>query len=454
MKKKALVCYLVVVLVLPLLSGCGGGTGGVGGVVASSSVSLSADKTQAIANDSDTVTLTASVKDGYGSPLVGQSISFNVSPGPSLYQPLSHTNADGTAVILIKYPPVGPDKSALLTVTATSGGVTSNEVVITFSNPPQKAAAVTLEADKTVLYANGTDKVLLTATVKDENDAPIAGQAVDFNVPSVQTLTWAISKNNFTNAAGQLAVPLELSPGRFSGTQTISVTASCGGTTSNAVSITLTQPPANAASVVLTADKTQALANQSDTVTLTATVLDSNGAPSPGQSIAFNIPQGAITGIPPGRTNINGQATIRVEYPPGGPGVNAVLAVTATSGSVTSNEVVITFSNPPQNAAAVVLTADKFVLLADGTDRVRLTATVTDGNGAPIAGQAVDFNIPVVPSLLRLIPLTNYTNANGQLSESIRLSSGFVGSQSLSITATSGGTTSNAVTITLTQPPL
>jgi hypothetical protein len=100
--------------------------------------------------------------------LSSRAIDFNVPQGTYPYLSLGRTNADGTAVIRLKYPPVGSDKDAILVVTATSGGVTSNEVVITFSNPQQNAAAVTLEANKTVVIADGTDKVRLTVTVKDE----------------------------------------------------------------------------------------------------------------------------------------------------------------------------------------------------------------------------------------------------------------------------------------------
>ena len=261
-------------------------------------------------------------------------------------------------------------------------------------------------------------------------------------------------RTQFTSVAGQAVGTFIPRLGGLVGSQTISVTASSGGAISNAITITLTQSPANAASITISADKTQAIANGTDAVTLTATVRDINDSPSPGQPIVFNVPYGASPYVSPVSTDANGSASIRLKYPPVGPDQSAVLTVTATSGGVTSNEAVITFSNPPQNAAAVTLEADKTVVIANGTDEVRLTATVNDASGAPVAGQSVNFNIPYVPFLMRLVPFRNYTNVAGQLVVSLgQLPNSFVGSQTISVTASSGGATSNAITITLTQPP-
>lgn len=55
------------ILLLSVISGCGGG-GGTRAVEAIA-VTLTADKTQVIASTSDNVTLTATVRDGNGSPL-------------------------------------------------------------------------------------------------------------------------------------------------------------------------------------------------------------------------------------------------------------------------------------------------------------------------------------------------------------------------------------------------
>ena len=96
--------YLKFTLVLLLLafSGCGGGGG-------ATTVSLSADKTQAVASTQDKVIFTATVRDGNGQPLAGKTVNFNVPSGTYPYVSQAQTNANGTAEINLKYPPVGPN---------------------------------------------------------------------------------------------------------------------------------------------------------------------------------------------------------------------------------------------------------------------------------------------------------------------------------------------------------
>lgn len=224
----------LVMLTVLLLSGCGGdgsSTQSVGAV----SVTLTADKTEAIASTTDSVTLTATVKDASGAPLAGTPINFNVPPGTYPYASIEHTNLDGTAVIHLQYPPIGPNSTQSVAVTATSGSITSNEVVVSFSNP-QNAASVSLEADKSSIIADGIASVKLTATTKDASGVPLAGQAVVFNVPAGFIVTHPV----FTDTSGQTFVVIKPGPNELNKNQTISVTASSNGVTASPVSVALT----------------------------------------------------------------------------------------------------------------------------------------------------------------------------------------------------------------------
>ena len=188
-------------LFLLIIWGCGGGDGTQ--AVGTTSVTLTADKPEALATTSDSITLTATVRDGSGSSLAEEAIDFSVPAGTYPFISLGRTNSDGTATIRLSYPPIGPDRSAVLTVTATSEGITSNEVVITFSNP-QNTAAISLEADKTTVIADGVDHVKLTATARDENGLPLAGQAIQFSAPT----GFLMGILRFTNVAGKTFVTL------------------------------------------------------------------------------------------------------------------------------------------------------------------------------------------------------------------------------------------------------
>jgi adhesin/invasin len=232
---------IVIVLVLFTIIGCGSG-GNVTPIVYS--VTLTADKSQAIASSTDNVTLTATVKDSNGFPLSGQPIRFNAPLGVSFTSP-TKTDANGMAVISLSHPPVGPSGSVEQIVTATSGGVTSNGVAITFSNPPQTPASVALTVDKTSFSADGIDKLIFTITARDSNGLPLPGQIFAFDVNSgIHGPSLAGTGDSFTDSSGQAKMSLQ-SAARDTGVTasiSISVTATISGVTSNIINVTVTPP--------------------------------------------------------------------------------------------------------------------------------------------------------------------------------------------------------------------
>lgn len=230
------VLRLLLTFLLLLLYGCGGGGGTQATTTAS--VALSLDKTQAIASARDQVVLTATVKDGNGLGLAGKTVVFNVPAGTYPYLSTVHSDANGMATITLKHPPVGPNSSAVVTVTATSEGLTSNPVSATFNNPQVVPAKVTLTADKVSLAYNGSDQVSLTATATDENGAPLVGQAF---APSVQP-SFLSAVSRYTNEAGQAGITIYANNLSGSLPTSLAVTATINGIVSNVVNIAVTVP--------------------------------------------------------------------------------------------------------------------------------------------------------------------------------------------------------------------
>ena len=97
------------------------------------------------------------------------------------------TDENGQLILVIS-PLMRPGNPLLVfndDITATCNGVSSSTVTISsWPVPPQIASSVTLVSDKTQALANGTDKVVFTATVEDSNGSPIPYQNINFNVPS------------------------------------------------------------------------------------------------------------------------------------------------------------------------------------------------------------------------------------------------------------------------------
>jgi len=319
------------------------------------------------------------------------------------------------------------------------------------SSQSETSASVTLTADKTQVVADGTDGVTLTATVKDASGAPLVFQAVSFAVPQPFLYPPIVRR---TNENGQLVLFLRSSLfpqlGIPAAITQADITATSLGITSTPVTITINPKPVPAtASVTLVADKAQVIADGRDTITFTATVLDATGTPIPWQAIRFQVPPGPNSFLSPTRTDGSGKAVFHLTMPPSAPGPDKVLDVTATSGTVISNTVTVTFSNPPQvPPALVILTSDKTSLIADGSDHVVFTITATDSNGDPLAGQLYHLNVPSPYMWTTQI----ITNSAGTATASLSYRTGGVVPAVISVTATINGVISNTIDITVRSP--
>lgn len=199
-------------------------------------------------------------------------------------------------------------------------------------------------------------------------------------------------------------------------------------------------------SVALSVDKTEAIASTRDQVTFVASVMNDNGTPLAEKTVEFTVPPGTYPYISQGQTDGNGKATLNLKHPPVGLNRTASVAVTATCEGKTSNTVTVIFSNPQQVPANVTLTTDKLSVAFSPTDTVVLTATATDANGIPLAGQAFDANItPAITSAIN-----PYTDNDGKASIFIPVGAVGVVPSTLSVTAIVNSVASNVVDITVT----
>lgn len=450
------ILHIVIALCLILtISACGdnGSTLTTSSNQNNTQVALEVDKSVVVADGTDGVTLTVTVTDSSGFPLAAQEVLFNVPLMLSFSNtPLAPliTDENGQVVLLLKTlfhpqndaPVVVPQDD----ITVTCLGVTSAPVRLTINpGPHQITASVTLVSDKVQAIQDGSDPITFTATVKDINGSPIAGQLISFRYE-------LFSSQRYTDSNGNAVFVMTRPPFLQRAPATLlSITATSGGVTSNTVDVTYLAPPA--AQVTLITDKSQAIADGVEKVTFTATVKDKNGSPIPYQSIIFNVPSGANRYVSPIATGFNGTAVMQLTVPPSSQ-PQTVISVTATSGTINSNSVVVTYSSPPQvTPYLVTLTSDKTTLISDGSDKVNFTITATDLTGKPLAGQAIRLNIPSGPYFSFSQAVTNssgtataslfrYTNSTWPLTMP----------ESISITATSNGANSNTVNITVTPP--
>jgi len=218
-----------------LLSACGGG----GTTGSENTITLTADKTVAIADTVDEVTLIATVKDSSGAPVAQHAILFDVQNYTELAASSRTRTSDvnGQATFKVRRPPspINGDSSETLKASASTEGIISKQILITFTKPIQNASSITLTVDKTTLTANNLDTATFTVTVKDSNGTPLAGQLLDFPLPSgIYNAGWTW----FTNSAGQSNMYLRRDSNGLIGPETLTVIAKSGNATSNALVVT------------------------------------------------------------------------------------------------------------------------------------------------------------------------------------------------------------------------
>jgi protocatechuate 3,4-dioxygenase beta subunit len=237
-------------------------------------------------------------------------------------------------------------------------------------SPVADVATLTLTPETATNFVNTQHCV--TAAVADDGAGPLEGIRVDFAVTGTHTR----SGFGFTGANGQTD---------FCYTGTIvgddEIVASVGSLTDTATKTWNPEPPRPTVLSLTPEDATNTVNTEH---CVTATVTDQNGAAFAGAAVDF-----AVTGVNPGTgtgtTGENGQAGFCYT----GTVVGDDL-IRATSGALTDTATK-TWTPEPPRPTALSLTPEEATNTVNTEHCV--TATVTDQNGAPFDGAAVDFAV-------------------------------------------------------------
>jgi hypothetical protein len=167
MKKRIAVSIVLFAALSLVLAACGGGGGG-GGGTPPNVVTLTADKSIALANGDDPVspelvTFTAHVTNAGGAPLANQTISFVITAGTgSLINASVATGPSGTAAVqLMRDPITAPASRQDITVKATAASA-SGAKTVRFINLPT-TASIEVALNKQVVNLGWLSFDILTA---------------------------------------------------------------------------------------------------------------------------------------------------------------------------------------------------------------------------------------------------------------------------------------------------
>ncbi len=366
-------------------------------------VTLNIPAQQVVTNNSDSVQLTATVKDPSNHPVAGITVNFTMPQDVAANFTLENngiaiTQANGEAHITLK-----GKKAGTHTVTATLGNNNASDAQSVTFVADKDNAVVVLQTSKAEIIGNGVDETTLTATVKDPFDNVVKNLSVAFRTSPADTQLSLNARN--TNENGIAEVTLK---GTVLGVHTAEATLPNGNNDTKTVNIA---PDASNAQVTLNIPAQQVVTNNSDSVQLTATVKDPSNHPVAGITVNFTMPQDVAAnftlesnGI--AITQANGEAHVTLKGKKAG-----THTVTATLGNNnTSDSQPVTFV-ADKTSAQVVLQMSKDEITGNGVDNATLTATVKDQFDNEVNNLPVTFSS--ASSGLTLTPGVSNTNESG-----------------------------------------
>ncbi|EGD9458087.1 inverse autotransporter adhesin-like protein YeeJ [Escherichia coli] len=366
-------------------------------------VTLNIPAQQVVTNNSDSVQLTATVKDPSNHPVAGITVNFTMPQDVAANFTLENngiaiTQANGEAHVTLK-----GKKAGTHTVTATLGNNNASDAQPVTFVADKDSAVVVLQTSKAEIIGNGVDETTLTATVKDPFDNAVKDLQVTFSTNPADTQL-SQSKSN-TNDSGVAEVTFK---GTVLGVHTAEATLPNGNNDTKIVNIA---PDASNAQVTLNIPAQQVVTNNSDRVQLTAMVKDPSNHPVAGITVNFTMPQDVAANFTLENNGIaitqaNGEAHVTLKGKKAG-----THTVTATLGNNnTSDSQPVTFV-ADKTSAQVVLQISKDEITGNGVDNATLTATVKDQFDNEVNNLPVTFS--TASSGLTLTPGESNTSESG-----------------------------------------
>lgn len=393
--------YLVFAL---LLNACFGGGGGDAATTTTGTTDLTNRNTTASALSrlsltatiqrtliSTVTTLTVTARDSTGLPLPNIAVGFiSSSDNVQFVTTLGNTDSNGNFSTVVNDP-----VPETVSVTAIANNVRSNTLSLTFSS---LAGGLSLQTDQNIIALNKTIAANVTVT-SDQT----GGVALAARLPLKVSVTGSAQLSNVpstTDDNGKASFNLSNSKA-----ENVTLTVSSG---SSSQTLTLYF----GASLQLLPSNSLAIASS----TLTALLKDANNTPLVGQEIQFSFANANALALSPtlAKTGADGSVNVNVSdvAKAGGQGV-----IKASIGDLSAQASVTFYAQFGENRFLNVSSSGNVFGL---NQAATLTATVTDKNGLPIAGQKISFT-PSTGLIGRnsstvITPSSGTTDVQGQLS--------------------------------------
>lgn len=342
---------------------------------------LSATNNDVYADKKTFNTLTINVTDESDNPLINHQVTFKNEKGSAEFVEPPQQNTDGYGVATINMVSQVAEEN---TISATLPNGFSQRIIAKFVSDSSTPKFKQLVADPDTIIAGNSQGSTLTAIVTDFHNNPLKDMKVNFVAPGGSQLD---NTTATTDQSGIVRVHLTSSKAG-----SYSVDASLEVDKNIHQSVTITVVPNREQSVMtLNAGSGSAIANNTNIVTLTASVKDVYGHPLPDEDVKFTLPA-SMTGnftlsSETARTDANGDAVVTLRGTKAGE-----FTVTAT---LTRNNTVayqqVTFIGDTNSAQLQPLTASLNSIVAGNSTGSTLTATILDAYQNPLKDQLVTF---------------------------------------------------------------
>ncbi|HBB0222314.1 inverse autotransporter beta domain-containing protein [Escherichia coli] len=342
---------------------------------------LSATNNDVYADKKTFNTLTINVTDESDNPLTNHQVTFKNEKGSAEFVEPPQQNTDAYGVATINMVSQVAEEN---TISATLPNGFSQRIIAKFVSDSSTPKFKQLVADPDTIIAGNSQGSTLTATVTDFHNNPLKDMKVNFVAPGGSQLD---NTSATTDQSGIVRVHLTSSKAG-----SYSVDASLEVDKNIHQSVTITVVPNREQSVMtLNAGSGSAIANNTNIVTLTASVKDVYGHPLPDEDVKFTLPA-SMTGnftlsSETARTDANGDAVVTLRGTKAGE-----FTVTAT---LTRNNTVayqqVTFIGDTNSAQLEPLTASLNSIVAGNSTGSTLTATILDAYQNPLKDQLVTF---------------------------------------------------------------
>ena len=360
---------------------------------------VTVDKTEALANGSDTVTYRATVQDAQGNLLGNQVVNWSATPASAkLSATTSQTDENGVATMTLTTKIIGK----VMTTAQAGSGAVWNAPDVEFSGDSTTAQVAGLMVSKSTAVANGADSVTITGLITDAYGNPLSNISAAWSITPASGVLSATT--SVSDAQGKIEVVLKSTE-----MATYQVTARIAADEETSEPITFKADTATAAIRTLTADKTADITAGRDTVNLTAEVKDNSGLPIEGATVTWSgdnakgvFSANSTTTDSSGKAVVTYQSTLAMA-------TNIVAKIDTGS----QKNLALTMVPDLQSAGPGSVTTDKTSATANGSDTIAIMTTVKDQYGNLVPQQPVNWSVS--PALdFQLSATTQTTDAQGQ----------------------------------------